>query len=326
MPLHNLLVPTDFSEVARSVYPCAANLSRRFNAAIHLVHFCSSQNWGLPTANQGNLLRLDKVLRQEAHLRSLSPAKIISCEVIHERIQEALPRIARERHIDLAVMGKHGWSGALRFIVPSFSERIVRLADFPVLVVDPRSQNLVPPQRMTVLVPFDFTPSAYSALSAIQFLHTHFETRFNFLYVSGPPKGRMQFFQALWVASGAGEPLVKDEFASLQRTQLRGIDARLVIRPGAPLQEILREADELRPDLIVMSTSGLLGTVAQNVVRHSDHCVLTCPAKWVPHHDALDNDASRSQERLASPTCRGEFPPRTTRVAPYEASTDQPGQ
>jgi nucleotide-binding universal stress UspA family protein len=320
MSLSNLLLPTDFSEVARSVYPCAANLSRRFNAAIHLVHFCSSQNWGTRSTNQRDLVGLDKMLRNEAQLPALSPANVVSCEVIPERIQTALPRIARDHRIDLALMGKHGWSGALRFIVPSFSERLVRLAGFPVLAIDPRSQNLVPPRRATVLVPFDFTPSAHSVLSAIQFVHAHFEARFMFLNVSCPPRGRMQFFQALWLASGAGEPLIQDKFEALQRTHLLGIDATLVTREGTALQEIRHEADKLRPDLIVMSTSGLLGTVTQNVVRYSDHCVLTCPAKWLSHDDAPDNGASLSQERLTSHTCQDVFPLQTTHVARYEGA------
>jgi nucleotide-binding universal stress UspA family protein len=294
MPLRNLLVPTDLSDVARRVYPCAANLSERFDAAIHLVHFSSPQNWGMPGLSREEPSRLDDVLRQEARQHSLTRAKVASSEVIHERIREALPRIIRERRIDLTVIAKHGWSGALRFVVPSFSERIVRLANIPVLVIDPRTQKPVPPHRMTVLVPFDFTAAANSVLPAIQFLHAHFDIQFHFLYVSGSPKGRMQFFQALWLANGAEETIIEEDFAALQQEQLRGVEAKLETRPGAPLQEILRRADEMHPDLIIVSTSGLLGNVAQSVVRHSDHCVLTWPAKRIHHDDALDAPAYRS--------------------------------
>jgi nucleotide-binding universal stress UspA family protein len=300
MRLQNLLVPTDFSDVARNVYPCAANLGKRFDAGIHLVHFSSARNWGIPILNAEDPSPLDQLLRHEARHCELGRARITSCEVIRERISEAVPRIVRERRIDLAVIAKHGWTGALRFVAPSFSERLVRLASIPVLVIDPRTHKPIPPQRMTVLVPFDFTPAALSVLPAIQFLHAHFDARFHFLYVSGPQKGRMHFFQTLWLANGAEEIPVEQLFAALQRQALQGMDAELETRPGEPLSEILRRAGEMRPDLILVSTSGLLGNIAQSIVRHSDQSVLTWPVRRI-HHD----HAAAAAADQAPQTCVG---------------------
>jgi nucleotide-binding universal stress UspA family protein len=294
MRMHNLLVPTDLSVGARSAYPCAANLSERFDAAIHLVHFSSRPNWARPGAAPRVPAQLDQALRQELVQPSLGRARVASCEVIHERISDALPKLIREHRIDLTVIAKHAWSGAMRFVTPSFSERIVRLADTPVLVVDPRAQKRFPAGHMTVLVPFDFRPAVNSVLPAIQFLHAHFDTQFDFLYASGSPKGRMRFFQNLWLANGAEEVCPEEEFAVLHQDELRGVAATLETRPGTPLQEILRRAGEIHPDLIVMSTSGLLGNVAQSVVRHSDRCVLTLPAR----RDRLDGALGSAGSQL----------------------------
>jgi len=55
-----------------------------------------------------------------------------------------------------------------------------------------------------------------------------------------------------------------------------------ILRKGAPAEEVLRAADELSADLIVMGTHGrgffsraLMGSIAQDVIRRSTKPVLT---------------------------------------------------
>lgn len=61
-----------------------------------------------------------------------------------------------------------------------------------------------------------------------------------------------------------------------------GVPARGVVRIGTPVDEILKLADEERPDIIVLGTAGrggvarlLLGSVAERVVRAATAPVMT---------------------------------------------------
>jgi nucleotide-binding universal stress UspA family protein len=284
MSLQNLLLLTDFTEAARTAYPYAALLSERCDAAIHLVHFASRQ---MPYD--------DGRVRQEARHPSFHRARIASCEAIYGRVPTALAQVLRERRIDLTLLAKRGWTGALRFVLPSFSERVVRLATSPVLVVNAQAEQPTPRQSLLVLVPFDVTISVKSMLPEIRWLHAHYDARFHFLHVSGPPTGRMQFYQNLWLANGAAEVSVEESFAAVRRDELRGVNTALEIRPGVPLQEIIGRADELHADLIALGTSGLLGSIAQSVVRHSGRSVLTWPTGQQRRHAVVSESVADEQ-------------------------------
>ena len=62
---------------------------------------------------------------------------------------------------------------------------------------------------------------------------------------------------------------------------------KIAVRPGRPATEIVEAARELAADLIVIATHGrtglqhvLLGSVAENVVRHAP-----CPVLTVREHE-----------------------------------------
>lgn len=88
-----------------------------------------------------------------------------------------------------------------------------------------------------------------------------------------------------------------------------GVDAHLVLREGHAAEEILKLADQRKPDLIAMSTHGrsglsraVLGSVAEEVVRRADVPVLvtrpgTAVKDWNRLLVALDGSA-RSEEIL----------------------------
>lgn len=68
--------------------------------------------------------------------------------------------------------------------------------------------------------------------------------------------------------------------------ELEKVDVELVLLEGHPAEEILRYADEAEMDVIVMGTLGktgldrlLLGSVAENVIRHSKIPVLVVGEK-----------------------------------------------
>lgn len=74
--------------------------------------------------------------------------------------------------------------------------------------------------------------------------------------------------------------------AALERCRDSGVNVKALLRDGSPHRELLREADSLDVDLIILGTHGrsgigrlLLGSVAELTVRHATRPVLVVPSK-----------------------------------------------
>lgn len=79
----------------------------------------------------------------EGRLKTLAAAQTVPVETlaIWGNPPAEICRIARERSVDLIVMGTHGRTGLAHMLIGSVAERVVRHAPCSVLIVRP-----VPPQ------------------------------------------------------------------------------------------------------------------------------------------------------------------------------------
>lgn len=136
-----VLVATDGSETAGEAVDHAVELARRFDAAVHAVVVLESR-----TDYDNAIVDPDEVERRrradaEATLeeveRSARHASVpiettIRTGVSHEEILT----YAEECGADVIVLGARGRSSFRRALLGSTAERVTRLADLPVLVVD----------------------------------------------------------------------------------------------------------------------------------------------------------------------------------------------
>jgi len=134
-----------------------------------------------------------------------------------------------------------------------------------------------------IMVPIDFSVHAKNALRYAVALAKQFGALLHLVYVVEPTiyPADLGFGQVVL-------PGVEDELREKGGEELRamitrdigkGVKASFAVRTGNPHQEILREAEEKRIDLIVLATHGhsgvehmLFGSTADRVVRHA-----TCP-------------------------------------------------
>jgi universal stress protein A len=56
---------------------------------------------------------------------------------------EEIIKVARERGVDLIIIATHGYTGLKHFLLGSTTERVVRIAPCPVLVVRQEEQDFV---------------------------------------------------------------------------------------------------------------------------------------------------------------------------------------
>jgi nucleotide-binding universal stress UspA family protein len=142
-PIEHILVTTDFSPASEEALRVAADLARRLQAEITLLHVYEPVAWPLPegyvlyTPEQLNqlLAETDRLLEEgRGRLVALGAPKvnvrrqqgIISVEVIEE---------AKRGKYGLLVVGTHGRTGLTHALMGSIAEKVVRTAPCPVLTV-----------------------------------------------------------------------------------------------------------------------------------------------------------------------------------------------
>ncbi len=142
--LKRILLPTDFSKFSHVALKYAASLADKFGAELYLLHVI--QNIGLlipdmvsvtppvmPDPEQmGSAVReaLGRVVKENGLDRLKVQTEVREGTAFYEIIQ-----FAREKNIDLIVMGTHGHSGLVHVLLGSVTEKVVRKAPCPVLTV-----------------------------------------------------------------------------------------------------------------------------------------------------------------------------------------------
>src|SRR5262249_47463189 len=135
--LHRILVPTDFSKHSRNALVYAAAFADKFGAEIYLLHVFPDLALFLPdtvTAGPPLLPPLDQINASVlAGLQRVIQENQLERLTVHPEVREGTPfyeivRFAKEKDIDLIVMGTHGRGGLAHVLLGSVTEKVVRKA------------------------------------------------------------------------------------------------------------------------------------------------------------------------------------------------------
>ena len=140
MMFQRILVPTDFSSHADRAVRIGADLSRRYEAQLLLLHVHEPTTYELPDGYVENMpSRLDQVYDElDARLGEVGrlATSLGACRVETRIIQGAIARdianFASTR--DLIVMGSHGRQGLQKLLLGSIAQSVLQRAPCPVLV------------------------------------------------------------------------------------------------------------------------------------------------------------------------------------------------
>ena len=297
-----ILCPVDFSEFSRHALCGAIRLARLNKGHVLALHVVV--NWPAvdvvpslvsDTLRQPVLTDVDR----EAVLQLLREfvAPYAKEHVAIEVLVAESPDVHREilaqaeaKHANVIVMGSHGRSGFQRWLLGSITEKVLRTARCPVMVVpacvtsvDETSQR--PLTR--ILCPVDFSRDALAALSRACDLARQAEGGVTVLNVIDVPAAlyEMPGFdieryrgEAVSRSRGRLSELISDETA-------RGLE--VIVSEGRPDQEILRVAAERRIDLIVIGVTSrhavdlaMFGSTTHRVVRGA-----RCPVLTIRHEE-----------------------------------------
>jgi nucleotide-binding universal stress UspA family protein len=140
--MKKILVPTDFSEYAYYALKVAAQIAKKNDGEIILLHMLELPHQAGDAIGIGHdipeimlfknaaINRLEDLMNDEC-LDSLKVSQVIQFELAFDGIMD----ISKKNDVDLIVMGSHGASGFKEMFIGSNAEKVVRFSDIPVLVL-----------------------------------------------------------------------------------------------------------------------------------------------------------------------------------------------
>jgi nucleotide-binding universal stress UspA family protein len=140
--LKSILVPIDFSNVSRKALGYAITFALRLKArliCLHVVEVLPYAEWDAALTSQVELIRKAVIEETQRTLQDFIGERTV--DIPREDVltfgsaSREIIQIAENRKVDLIMMGAHGKAGPGRFLLGGTTERVLRHASAPVLVV-----------------------------------------------------------------------------------------------------------------------------------------------------------------------------------------------
>ena len=295
--IRTVLCPIDFSAHSRRALQYAAALARTYKSTLVVLHVnaAGAEPQASDSPILGTATPVDLTAEASRFVHTADTAGVTVAIVIRKgTIAEEI--LKQATGADLLAMSTHGRSGFDRLILGAVTEKVLRKAECPVLVVPRGVPESVPATRLTferILCPIDFSDCSQHALNYALSLARPSAARLIVLHVMVYSMGEEapEMYETLVSDSRLGLADLHRRFEDYSRERLASAVAEAVGTPatvetqlavGKPYREILRIAGEQRADLIVMGVHGrgpadlmFFGSTTNHVVRQA-HCpVLT---------------------------------------------------
>lgn len=263
MAIQTIVVPYDFSDCATDALQVAAQIARLTGATIYIAHLYEQSE------NTKAAIRKRKEMNER--LNEVPNLPFLAGIPLRKFLLRQLPltdifRNQRIAQVDLIVMGSHGAKGIRREMIGSNTQRIVRHAPMPVLVIKQHSEDLV---IRDVVFASNFSKEDVEKFDAFKPILDIFDPRIHLVKVNTPKS-----FERSQDSNRA-----IDSF--LQRYELHKFTA--TIYNDLSIEEgILNFARDIDADLIAMSTHGrtgffhvVNGSLTEDIVNHTNYPVLS---------------------------------------------------
>jgi nucleotide-binding universal stress UspA family protein len=271
-----ILVPLDGSRLAEAALPPAERLAAAFGSMLVLLHVLERARprtvhgerhftEAAPAAKYLGRLAADlaaRSVRAAVHVHDQLEADVAASTAAHGAAERA----------DLIVLCTHGRGGVRRALWGSVAERVLRRSRAPVLLARVPAPGAPPAfAPATVVVPLDATPASEAALRPAAALAARLGATLHLTTVVATPGTvpgeRRAAARLLPRATRALLDLEVEQarayLAGLAaRLRRRGVPVETEVRRGAVVAELIGEAAEHGPGLVVAVTDGLAGLPA----------------------------------------------------------------
>lgn len=164
-PNGNVLVPYDFTHVAKNAVAHAAIVSKNLETGITLLHIIGRGD------NQEDL---EKKLKEDADELSKQFNKEITCIVRRGSIFRTIKKVANELSSALIVMGTHGLKG-IQKLTGSRALKVIAGSRIPFLVIQDAPKSGLGYDKL--VFPVDFKRENKEKLKWVDFMHDYFNSK-----------------------------------------------------------------------------------------------------------------------------------------------------
>ena len=152
MEIKKILCPVDFSEISANALEYAVFLGSHHHAELFLLHVVEQlyefENYQILVFTPQELAEnMEKHAYEELNKLTEQLKKTITVKAVVRQGKAfvEIVREAKEKDVDMIVMGSHGRTGISHILMGSVAERVVRKANCPVLIVrDKNAQFDIP--------------------------------------------------------------------------------------------------------------------------------------------------------------------------------------
>ena len=271
--MKRILVPTDFSKNAEYALKVAAQIARKNNSEIILLHMLELPHQGNDAINGGSAIPQIMLYKEKAieKLEDLMDVDFLDGINVSEIIQfekafEGILSISNKNGVDLIVMGSHGVSGFEEMFIGSNTEKVVRTSEIPVLVI----KNEVPSFEVKNMVfASDFSPEISNPFEKLLEFATIFGAHLNLVMINTPNSFKSTAIAEKIMAEFVGKYNLSNYSLNIYND--------VNVEKG-----ILNFATKVNADLIGMCTHGRTGfshffngSISEDLVNHTVRPVIT---------------------------------------------------
>lgn len=271
--MKRILVPTDFSSHAESALKIAAQLAKKSNAEIFLLHMIEvpSQMNDAITGGTGipeTILFIQKAketLLKNKEKEFLKGIKITE-QLSFERTHEGILSFSTKNEIDLIVMGSHGVSGIEEILIGSNTEKVVRLSDTPVLVIKKNTNEL---KTENFVFASDFSKEAKKPFKKMLEFAALFDAKLHLALICTPNSFK---------TTALSEKIISDFIADFD---LKNYSTHIYNDTNIE-KGIINFSNKIKADLIGLCTHGrtgmahfFTGSISEDLVNHTTKPVIT---------------------------------------------------
>lgn len=264
MQLKSILCPIDFSDFSSAAYQYALSLADYYKAKLIALH--TVELWKYPFADYAaqeadfaNFSRAMKEGGQQQLLEFLKKHLVngIQPEIVVRQgsASDCILSFAEQENMEGIVMGTHGRRGFDRLVLGSTTDRVLRRASCPVLVVSNPFQNLMataPDGRhrlSRILYCTDFSHNSERAREYALSLAAEYGAELTMLHVAKDASDPATAAAIVAERTAGLDTLISED-------ERQSLNVRKVVRFGKPYEQIAQHAAETQATLIILTARG----------------------------------------------------------------------
>lgn len=270
--MKNIIVPIDFSNTSAHALEVAASIAKEKSATLYVLHMLEL-NRAMLTSTEGFhpeqtvfLIKLaEKHLNEFLDKPYLKDVKVVPI-IKHYKVFAEIANVAKEKDVDLIVMGSEGADGLKEMFVGSNTEKVVRNSDIPVLVIKSRISDFSPKE---IVFACDLKNENIHAFQRAKAIADTFAAELKLVYVNTPGDDFLSTAE------------IQEKIQSF--SELVGFDLLIAIYNDYNVERgILNFGMETGADMIGVPTHGrkglshfFMGSIGEDIANHAAMPVVT---------------------------------------------------